>query len=110
MLLDHDYPGNIRELENIIEHGFILCSNGQIDVEHLPVSLHRPESAPVAPSPQNTGNILDNAQKETILKALKQTGYHRNAAAQLLGMHKSTLFRKIRKFGIQLPGKDGRHR
>ena len=39
-LMAHDYPGNVRELENIIEHGFVLCSAAMIDVRHLPTSLH----------------------------------------------------------------------
>lgn len=110
ILLAHDYPGNIRELENIIEHGFILCSNGQIDVDHLPVTLQQPLEVPAEETRQDHPPLLETAQRDAIIAALRLTGYNRSGAAELLGMHKSTLFRKIKKFKIHLPDKDGRHR
>lgn len=94
----HDFPGNIRELENIIEHAFVLCSNEYIDMAHLPPSL-------VAKSRSDAGdnkNPVIAAQIQMITDALKRNNNNRNAAARDLGIHKSTLFRRIKKLGIQL--------
>ncbi len=106
ILLGHDYPGNIRELENIIEHAFILCPEGCITERHLPtsLSLRRPDSLRA----NGIDAMLAATEREAIIKALQETNYHREAAAARLGMHKSTLFRKIKKLSIKLPEQDGR--
>jgi PAS domain S-box-containing protein len=94
----HDFPGNIRELENIIEHAFVLCAKEFITMAHLPPSL-------AAKSGPGTGENKDPvlaAQIKMITDALKRNNNNRNAAARDLGIHKSTLFRRIKKLGIQL--------
>jgi len=106
ILMGHDYPGNIRELENIIEHAFVLCRGGNITVEHLPGSLENRFRPPRA---QNAlTHTLNSTEAHAITNALKRNRYNRLAAAKELGMHKSTLFRKIKKLGIVLPQIDGR--
>ncbi len=107
LLLAHDYPGNIRELENIIEHGFVLCRGEVIEYHHLPAYLRRKETSAHISETKHTA--LQEAERQTILNALKQCNYNRSAAAHHLGMHKSTLFRKINKLQIPLPEMDGRH-
>lgn len=102
-LMHHDYPGNIRELENIIEHAFILCSQGKIGIRHLPAYLHA-----FSPPPSSLQAARDLSEEEAIREALRRNDYNRLAAARDLGMHKSTLFRKIRKLNIHLPAVDGR--
>jgi PAS domain S-box-containing protein len=102
-LMHHDYPGNIRELENIIEHAFILCSQGKIGIRHLPTYLHA-----FSPPPSSLQAARDLSEEEAIREALRRNDYNRLAAARDLGMHKSTLFRKIRKLNIHLPAVDGR--
>ncbi len=107
-LMAHDYPGNIRELENIIEHAFVLCGEGRIE------SLHLPEDF-IARVPTRTkrGGMSDTVramESQTIREALKRNGYNRLAAARELGIHKSTLFRKMKTLGIPLPEEDGRSR
>jgi PAS domain S-box-containing protein len=111
LLAAHHYPGNIRELENIIEHAFVLCRNGEIQVDHLPVSLWHPSGgSPVRNDHTDYRALTATREKEMIRKALADAGYNRSAAAAALGIHKSTLFRKIKKFDISLPAIDGRRR
>jgi PAS domain S-box-containing protein len=106
ILMCHDYPGNIRELENIVEHAFVLCSTGLIQARHLPGSL---AGQPLAANDQDTlTHTLNTTEAIAIMNALKRHSYNRLAAARALGMHKSTLFRKIRKLGLALPETDGR--
>ena len=106
ILMGHDYPGNIRELENIIEHAFVLCKSGAIRSNHLPGSLSDQQH----PNNQSDSlsHTLDTTEALAIMHALKRNGYNRLATARDLGMHKSTLFRKIKKLGIRLPEIDGR--
>ncbi len=107
VLLAHDYPGNIRELENIIEHAFVLCNSEIIGVCHLPAYLQGNKISAHPPVKRHTA--LQDAERQAILTALEQSNYNRAAAAEHLGIHKSTLFRKINKLKITLPGKDGRN-
>lgn len=97
LLLGHDYPGNIRELENIIEHAFVLCDDEVISSCHLPANLRERTT-----TTKNHINFAD-AEKDTILSALEKNGYNRQKTAHYLGIHKTTLFRKIKKLGLQLP-------
>ena len=108
ILMCHDYPGNIRELENIIEHAFVLCNAGPIQARHLPGGF---ATQSLQANQQDTlTHTLNSTESIAIMNALKRNGYNRLAAARELGMHKSTLFRKIKRLGIVLPEKDGRSR
>ncbi len=108
LLMAHQFPGNIRELENIIEHAFVLCSEGNIGLRHLPG--HLSVRTPVPTNPATKDNPLRSAEIHAIEAALKRNNYNRNATARDLGIHKSTLFRKIKKLGLTLPTIDGRHK
>jgi PAS domain S-box-containing protein len=109
LLMAHDWPGNVRELENVIERSFVLCREGTIEISHLPEELVGRNSQQPLPEPQHdfrqTRRLLDAA---TIRAALKRNNYNRLATARDLGIHKSTLFRRIRKLGMSLPSQDGR--
>ncbi len=106
LLMFHDYPGNIRELKNIIEYAFILCQEGNIEVKHLPEELARQEKSIFQGSSMDAR--MKSAKVNTILDALESNHYNRLQAAKELGIHKSTLFRKIKTLGLALPKKDGR--
>lgn len=106
LLMSYNYPGNIRELENIIEHAFVLCNNGNILPQHLPDTFISHSLTPT--DLNNLGNELKSAEVRVIIDALKRNNYNRLAAAHDLGLHKSTLFRKIKKLEIKLPKIDGR--
>ncbi len=96
-LMRHDYPGNVRELANLVEHGFVLCPSGLIQLQHLPAWL-QPETA--ATDAAGGGTTLEELERRNILVALERNGYNRAATARELGIHKTTLFRKLRKYGI----------
>lgn len=106
LLMAHDWPGNVRELENVIERAFVLCPDGTIDIRHLPDELTLHDSRHAGPDTLQGARFQVEAQ--VIQAALERTGFNRLEAARVLGMHKSTLFRKIRQLGISLPEKDGR--
>jgi len=99
LLMAYDWPGNIRELENVIERAFILCRDGCIDIRHLPEELAGHFSKRMQDSPMKSAREILEA--ETIRAAHQRTGFNRLAAARELGIHKTTLFRKIKKLGLK---------
>ncbi len=108
LLMAHDWPGNIRELENAIERAFILCNEGRIGIEHLPEELTaRGAAGGEASGAHSAHDILD---AQAIRAALERKAFNRLAAAKELGIHKTTLFRRMKKLGISLPEQDGRSR
>jgi PAS domain S-box-containing protein len=108
VLTAYDYPGNVRELQNIIEHAFVLLNEGLVDLAHLPPELV-PASRPSAAA-RNGLETVKAFEGHVIREALERNGGSRLAAARELGMHKSTLFRKVKVLGIDLPKRDGRSR
>ena len=107
LLMAHDYPGNVRELENILERVFVLCDEGNIERTQLPPELGGRVSS--SPSEGTTIAVQTHAaEAQAIRMALERNGFNRLAAARALGLHKSTLFRKIKALGIELPAQDGR--
>jgi transcriptional regulator of acetoin/glycerol metabolism len=96
VLVGYDYPGNIRELENIIEHAFVLCRGTVIDIENLPENVRPEEGRPLARL-----TSMDDVEVAFITEALRRNNFNRKKTAQELGMHKTTLWRKMKKLGIQ---------
>jgi PAS domain S-box-containing protein len=94
ILRKYPFPGNVRELENAIQHAFVMCRNGEILPQHLPESI-LDESYIVS-------DISNNGQndKEIILEALKRNNGNKSKVAIELGMHRSTLWRKIKLLNI----------
>lgn len=99
ILLEYDYPGNIRELENIIERAVILSENGIIDIKHLPSDVL---------NYKNTKNISPNekinkiSEKETLLQALREANGNKTIAAKILGIDRVTLWRKLKKYELEV--------
>ena len=108
VLMKQDFPGNARELENIIEHAFVLCRGGVIEMQHLPPELGRDQNA--RPRASSSGMTLSTMEALHIADALRRNDGNRKAAAEELGIHPSTLFRKIKDLGIETPETDGRSR
>jgi transcriptional regulator with PAS, ATPase and Fis domain len=102
-LFDYDFPGNVRELENIIEHATILTKGIEIQSRHLPSYLarkHEPSSAAASLPEGEDMSVLDNVERDLIVRALERHRGRTAAAAKELGVHRSTLWRKIKRYGI----------
>ena len=108
LLMAHNYPGNVRELENIIERAFVLCDTGRIQRVHLPAELTGHPAVSRAPAGETIFAQTRASESQAIRHALERHGFNRLAAARELGLHKSTLFRKLKALGIELPDQDGR--
>jgi PAS domain S-box-containing protein len=104
-LMHHAWPGNIRELEHAIEHAFVLVKDATIDLPHLPRELAEPDRAVGAtdPAPTEGPDALAEAERSVIETVLQRHGGNKLAASRELGMSRSTLWRKIRKLGIDTP-------
>jgi transcriptional regulator with PAS, ATPase and Fis domain len=92
-ILRYEYPGNVRELENVLEHAFILCKGAEIRTSHLPEDLIA-SGASVPPKTSARPQRLPELEKRVILEALGRCGWDRE---------QTTLWRKIRKYGIKTP-------
>jgi transcriptional regulator with PAS, ATPase and Fis domain len=100
-LASYDYPGNVRELENIIEHAFILCKAGLIEPHHLPEHLSLPRGMEV--SGRTEAMSMKDLEAVFITSMLRRNRWNRLQTARALGIHKSTLFRKIKALRIEIP-------
>jgi DNA-binding NtrC family response regulator len=113
----HPWPGNIRQLLNVMERALIVARGPSILAEHLPVEfLATATTMPPAPMPANGGASLamtaaataapdfdlsiEAAERDQIRKALEAAGGKRMEAARLLGLSRRTLYRKLDKYGI----------
>ncbi len=106
-LMEHDYPGNVRELQNILEHAFVLCRTQVIELDNLPPELRPREPGGGVPSRPLT---LEEMEKTLIAQALQRHKGNRTKTAAALGIHPCTLYRKIKELHIELPNGDGRSR
>jgi len=97
-LLFYEWPGNIRELENVLEHAFVLCPNGLIGLQHLPEQIQ-----PATSVQMQGGMTLKDIEKMAIIQALKRNDWKRVATARELNIDKNTLRRKIKRLGIEIP-------
>ena len=100
LLVEHDYPGNVRELENAIEHAFVLSRGGLIEAHHLPTSIRGEIRGVVETGPG--GMTLRVLEAMHIADAVRRHGGNRTAAARELGIDPSTLFRKIKSLNIDV--------
>ena len=95
-LLGHDWPGNVRELRNALERAAILCEGGLISAQHL--SLHAEK-----PLPSSTTTDLNVVERETIEQVMRESGWNKSKAAQRLGVSRTQLYGRLRKYEIEEP-------
>lgn len=103
-LLDYSWPGNVRELQNAIEHGIVLAEDHVITEKHLPREIQLPptlQEAAQGGKPENGFN-LGSRERDTILQALAQCHGNKKRAATMLGIHRPTLYNKMKRYGIEL--------
>jgi len=99
-LLDYPWPGNVRELENTIEHAVVLSKGQRTEVTHLPSILSREESlSQPAERRDRVGTITDH-EKKLLIDVLKGCNWNKSKAAQQLGISRSTLYGKIKKYQV----------
>jgi len=102
ILMKYDYPGNIRELENIVEHAFVICTQGIIKPEHLPKHLQGQESIPAV----EIATTMNEMESLFLIAALKRSNWSRKDTAKEIGINPSTLYRKIKKLGLKIPNEE----
>jgi DNA-binding NtrC family response regulator len=106
----YDWPGNVRELENAIERAVVLCRRPQIDAEDLPETLHgvaKPQqasavAADIPDSPMALELALETPEKRIIEAALKRNAWNRQATAAELDINRTTLYKKMRKYRLDV--------
>ncbi len=111
ILMSHDFPGNIRELENIIEYASLVCKKIVLGIEHLPEYLRQQSDntrigLPRA-LPQKEFSFHD-IERNFIFEALRENSWNRSVTAAKLGIHPTTLWRKIKRLKLEIPKTDGR--
>ena len=103
ILLNYNFPGNVRELENIIEHAIILTKGIEIQPRNLPSYLGSKQIEPPARakiSEKQDLAVLEKVERDLIARALERNGGNTAATAKELGIHRTTLWRKIKRYGI----------
>ena len=97
LLVSHDWPGNVRELENVIERGVALAKHDVIGADELPLFERRRVVPPVSTAPES----LPSIERRHIIDTLEHVGWNRKRAAQILQISTTTLWRRLKEFGIE---------
>jgi len=107
MLMSHDFPGNVRELENIIEYATVVCKNGMIGVEHLPDYFKNLDDSKAKRPLEGKPSSLGEMERSYIREILKRNQWNRTATAAEMRIHPTTLWRKMKRLNIEPPEKTG---
>jgi len=103
VILRHSWPGNVRELRTAIEHAVVLCKSDRITPRDLPPSARNAGGIPTraaAAKPAANDLSVHEAEKQLIIRALKETNGNRTLAAKKLGLSRRTLYRKLAEYGL----------
>lgn len=99
-LLTYHYPGNIRELENALEHAFIFCKGETIEIRHLPPEIAETTDTPETSDPFEGIRNFEDLERQFLQKAIERAEGNKLKTARDLGIHKTTLFRKLKALGL----------
>lgn len=111
ILMGYDYPGNTQELERIIEYCLVVCPQGVLKIEHLPENLFRKTSRhPQLPErePRVANGSLMTVERAFIYKSLVRNAWNRKATAEEMGIHPTTLWRKMKRLKMEMPVRERR--
>jgi PAS domain S-box-containing protein len=111
LLMSYNFPGNIRELENIVEYATVVCKNHLIRRAHLPETLHQKIQLRKIPASEKiieSEPSLEAVEKDIIYKMLKKHNWSRKLSAAQMGIHPTTLWRKMKRLNLEIPLRDGR--
>ena len=101
LLRNYSWPGNVRELQNSIEHALVLCDGPVILPHFLPREVQTPAHLQASPVPMATPSLaLEDVERRALLDALHRSGGNKKKAAELLGIHRPTLYGKLRRLGL----------
>jgi sigma-54 dependent transcriptional regulator, acetoin dehydrogenase operon transcriptional activator AcoR len=98
VLMQYRFPGNIRELENIIEHAFVMCREKEIKLSHLPPEFT--QLAQTRVEPVQAQSPLHDSERQTIVASLDRHGWNKLETARELNLHRTSLWRKMKKHGL----------
>jgi transcriptional regulator with PAS, ATPase and Fis domain len=103
LLMSYAWPGNVRELRNIAERAMIVCQGNQIGPKDLPLAIQTPPAGQGFRMDMNLSlkELMEETERCAILEALQKTGNNRANAARLLGIHRTGLYQKMRKYGLE---------
>ena len=104
-LMQYNFPGNVRELENIIERAVALCSSDTIDTKHLPPDLRQNISEIILPVEEGMSQefvTLAEHEKQYILTVLEKVNGNKTRAAKILGIDRVSLWRKLKKYNCEI--------
>ena len=97
----YTYPGNVRELENILERATALCVDGKVELDDLQLAVESGLEGAVGRDGETLDSHINRIEKQVILEALAKTGFNRTAAARLLGVTFRSLRYRIERLGIE---------
>ena len=101
-LVNYDWPGNVRELSNVLERAVHYAEHDRVEFSDLPRYLFKEGRAPAHDRPKSLRTVQHAAERDAIRQALETTGYNKARAAQMLGIHRSLFYKKIKKYRIPL--------
>jgi PAS domain S-box-containing protein len=102
IFMRYHWPGNIRELKSALEYAFLVAESGLVEIHHLPTQIQSALETEAAPRNLSVdpGGAVGSEERAKLIEALRKTGGNQSRAARILGVHRMTVFNRMRKYGI----------
>jgi len=98
-VMAYHWPGNVRELKSALDYAFVLAEKGLIEPDHLPPLVEKNDGLDAAP---DGPDVRNPGEKESLIRALRQTNGNQSQAARILGINRVTVWNRMKKYGIDL--------